>query len=612
MPAEIEPKEPPPAPLPRSWLWPRSAGPWPWWLGHHPLVALAIALAVWGWVDVRSRGRIEPGNLVEHRTDFTVYTEAGAACFDGRDPYAVTNPRGWGYLYPPLPAILVAPLAQLDPEWQVTIWFFVSLLALAGCYRELRLTVDLLAESMSDLGAAWPRAGEEGGPSHFAAQNWDSPPEHRCGRWRAGRWNGAPWPPNGLPWAAAIAAALPTLNCLQRGQVGIVQLYLLLAGFRLLATADRRGGQAGAWRAVAAGLSLALAVVIKVTAALPVGLLLLERLAHFSCRRSAPDCTSPEPPACGEYPRGFFVLAPSLALRATCVSRHTATKGGPAAAWRRRERRGSAGGLATGLAAGMALWLLVVPALAIGWQRNLDCLARWASLVPTKAIDTGPGLFAGDSYSVRNQSLVNAVRHLGNWIPEESGGPGDRLPFSAPNDAPRAKHNAAVDQVLLAVRLAVLGTAALAAVWAGRRQLPLAGAAVFGLGMVATLVVSPVARTHYFLLVAPAVLFAAWFVDRAGWPRRAQWLAWTPTVLVVPHYLFPAEAGRIGWLGIGIAVWLIAAGAAVWLAGRRAADARVLAWRQPALEAPALTAQSAPRREAAVSSAAAGFDPSES
>ena len=88
-----------------------QAGPWPWWLGRHPLLALTAALIVWGLVDVRNRGRIDPGNLVEHRTDFTVYTEAGAACFDGRDPYGVTNARGWGYLYPPLLAILVAPLA---------------------------------------------------------------------------------------------------------------------------------------------------------------------------------------------------------------------------------------------------------------------------------------------------------------------------------------------------------------------------------------------------------------------------------------------------------------------------------------------------------------------
>src|SRR5262245_38685895 len=74
------------------------------------VLALMVAgLILWGWVDVRKRGRIDPQNPENHRTDFTVYTEAGAAFFDGRDPYRVTNPRGWGYLYPPLFAMLVAP-----------------------------------------------------------------------------------------------------------------------------------------------------------------------------------------------------------------------------------------------------------------------------------------------------------------------------------------------------------------------------------------------------------------------------------------------------------------------------------------------------------------------
>ena len=74
-----------------------------------------IALVIWGWFDVRKRGRSIPTITTAHKTDFTVYTEAGAAFFDGRDPYDVTNPRGWGYLYPPLFAILVAPLHALAP-----------------------------------------------------------------------------------------------------------------------------------------------------------------------------------------------------------------------------------------------------------------------------------------------------------------------------------------------------------------------------------------------------------------------------------------------------------------------------------------------------------------
>ena len=80
------------------------------------IVVLVIALAIWGWFDVRLRGTVDPNDLGLHKTDFTVYTEAGAAFFDGRDPYKVTNPRGWGYLYPPAFAMLIAPLHALPPR----------------------------------------------------------------------------------------------------------------------------------------------------------------------------------------------------------------------------------------------------------------------------------------------------------------------------------------------------------------------------------------------------------------------------------------------------------------------------------------------------------------
>src|SRR3954447_13950162 len=101
---------------------------------------LIVALTIWGWVDVRRRGRIEPRNLEAHRTDFTVFTEAGSAFFDGRDPYRVTNPRGWFYLYPPLLALLVSPLSVFDGPAQVGVWYALSVAAAFGCYGEcLRL-----------------------------------------------------------------------------------------------------------------------------------------------------------------------------------------------------------------------------------------------------------------------------------------------------------------------------------------------------------------------------------------------------------------------------------------------------------------------------------------
>jgi hypothetical protein len=116
----------------------------------------------------------------------------------------------------------------------------------------------------------------------------------------------------------------------------------------------------------------------------------------------------------------------------------------------------------------------------------------------------------------------------------------------------------------------------------GRGDDPLASAGQFALGLVATLVVSPVARTHYFLLLAPAVLLVPWYLCRQGRRRLAWWLAWTPTLLVIPQYLFPVATGRIGWLGIGITAWLVVSGISLLAVGRKAKKPIILAWRETA------------------------------
>ncbi|MCH7501565.1 MAG: DUF2029 domain-containing protein, partial [Nitrospinae bacterium] len=112
------------------------------------LAALCLGLILWGLTDVRQRAHFDPvlaeqdwREILKHRTDLTVFTEAGAAFFDGRDPYRITNPRGWMYLYPPLFALLIAPLHFLQPQWQGVTWYFLSLAMVWGCYRE---TVRLL------------------------------------------------------------------------------------------------------------------------------------------------------------------------------------------------------------------------------------------------------------------------------------------------------------------------------------------------------------------------------------------------------------------------------------------------------------------------------------
>jgi hypothetical protein len=70
------------------------------------LLALAIVVA-FGLLTVRRTAwRWTP------MTDFTVYLRAGWAVREGTSPYQVTNAQGWHYIYPPLFAILVAPLAD--------------------------------------------------------------------------------------------------------------------------------------------------------------------------------------------------------------------------------------------------------------------------------------------------------------------------------------------------------------------------------------------------------------------------------------------------------------------------------------------------------------------
>ncbi len=178
------------------------------------------------------RGAINVRRIHEHRTDFTVYTEAGAAFFDGRDPYQVTNPRGWRYLYPPLFAIVVSPLHALPSTGQVCVWFVLSVAMAFGCYYEMRRLIALLNRQ---------RAFGEG--------------QTRLLFW--------------IGLAGLVTVLLPSLNCLQRGQVEILKLYLLLLGFRILVT----GRGARHW--FLAGVVFAMAGILKLTPLLPVACLIL-------------------------------------------------------------------------------------------------------------------------------------------------------------------------------------------------------------------------------------------------------------------------------------------------------------------------------------------------
>jgi len=473
------------------------------------LIVLLAAATIWGFLDVRRRGYPYPDCPEEHKTDLTVYTEAGAAFFDGRGPYEVANPRGWTYLYPPLFALLLAPLHPLQTQDQVTVWFFLSLLVCWGCYRECRRIVAIVCDEDPRVNAAWTR-----------------------------------W----LPWlgvAAVAAAVLPTLNCLQRGQVGIVKMYLLLLGLRVILN----GRTYRAW--LAGGVVLALPVVLKIVPALPVGFLLFLELVEWAwgyARRRAPG---------GAVSGADIPVCPDRCIsqgRQECLPHCGEIRWLPTTSGIRFLSS------SFGFSLGLVLFFLVVPAMLLGWNANLHHLDTWGRFMLTKADNGGMDPRSGNSHSARNQSLQNAAYRLGNFGSHVlAGGPDDRLVENF--DAPKmAMDSPAADRFLFLSR-AMLGLALLAlGVRLGREPgNKLNMATGFALACVTMLAVSPVARAHYFLLLAPAILLVPLWLDRHGRPRAGVIMAAIPPVLSILHYVLLPYGGRVGLLGLGTAAWLMAA-----------------------------------------------------
>lgn len=449
---------------------------WPLYL------ALAVALTAWCALDVQRRGRVDPDKPSVHKTDFTAYTIAGGAFFDGRDPYTVTNIRGWGYCYPPLFAMLVSPLDRLDPRWQVSIWFFISVAVVAGLYHE---------------GASLFKT--------FASMAGYQPATRGFPRW--------------IVWAALALTALPIMNCLQRGQVDVLKLYLLLLGIRLSITG-------ATWRAWAAGgVAMAGAIVLKVTPALPVAFVL-------------------------------FILAARVVF---------ARVGAPTD----RKRAGATFG---GLAIGGLLFGLFIPAMLVGWQANLNYLDRFYHDKLTKANDHFESDKTGNTRSYRNQSFSNAVIRLGDFIGYEFlGGADDRLIDREWRDAPpMVMDDPGVGHVLLVARAAAVALLLLAGFLAVKRGDQLGQAAAIGLACAGSLVVSPISRGYYHTELLPGLLLLPLWLLSRNMTSAARWMAWVPVGLVMAHYLALPITGRLGLLGIGTATWYAAGLMMIVVGGRRA------------------------------------------
>jgi hypothetical protein len=209
--------------------------------------------------------------------------------------------------------------------------------------------------------------------------------------------------------------------------------------------------------------------------------------------------------------------------------------------------------------------VLIVPAGAVGWRANLHHLDTWWNTVAVHAEDSADDSLAGDSYSKKNQSLANAVCRFGNWAHYQfGGGPHDRGPQpDADGHRGLLMESPVVDRVLWVVRIVEACLLGWVCFRVGRRQDPLGDAAAFGLACASTLVISAIARGHYYMLLMPAVMFAgAWLVVQAR-PRWALAAVLVPSSLVLAHFAFFEITGRVGLLGIGTAVWFTALGISI-------------------------------------------------
>jgi hypothetical protein len=203
---------------------------------------------------------------------------------------------------------------------------------------------------------------------------------------------------------------------------------------------------------------------------------------------------------------------------------------------------------------GVVLFLLVIPASLVGWQKNLGYLQTWRARVVTND-RVGPNANF-NIHSFRNQSLANAV-YLWNKATAgtPAGSPQSPLGWDRPERIVHPGVRAVIGGVLIA--LLALGLTL------GKRQDALDRATAYSLSCCATLLVSPLAWGHYYMAWVPAVLCVPLWLARRGKPRLARIGAAIPPIVSWSYYLAMPYTGGLGVLGLGTAGWFLGACGAI-------------------------------------------------
>ena len=75
---------------------------------------------------------VKLGPLRTTGTDFSLYWRAGLQVLHGHLSYHVPKPKGWGFIYPPFAAVVVAAFAWMSLPTAATAWYVTELVLLVG------------------------------------------------------------------------------------------------------------------------------------------------------------------------------------------------------------------------------------------------------------------------------------------------------------------------------------------------------------------------------------------------------------------------------------------------------------------------------------------------